>query len=523
MTGITFKAIRGLNAYRKPILAAITVAMFMGLLAGCEEAHTLSSQPSAQLKEPIKVSPYGSVDISVLSEQIKQLVRSLEYSDKVAEHFANMVIDWKDAQWLPVLITWKEKLANARQECKQGKISRNHVAKIEESVIRELSHRIRKQFNYEEHVFELGDVIQNQKADCLGYSQLTYLAGNTVGLSIRPIIVLDYDRQEEKDQKAHIACIIDLFDGQLVMADLAMFSDLISKAFKLENQFVKVGNFWEVRNKDNPLRIHRRIQVLDRNGLIAGIYYNQGTAYGAKGEHDRAILDYDKAIQIDPRFALAYYNRGVAYEAKGKYDRAILDYDRAIQIDPRFALAYCSRGNVYLEKGEYDRAILDYDRAIQIDPRDTHAYNNRGSAYYKKGEHDRAILDYDRAIQIDPRDAEAYNNRGAAYAYGAKGEHDRAILDFTKAIENDARHAKAYCNRGIAYASKGEHDRAILDFTKAIKINPKYSFAYYSRGTICAVSGKSEEAKKDLLKAVELNPSLKPQLKQLSDQFKLGL
>ena len=447
------KPIRGLNTYRKPILAAFTVALFMGLLAGCEEAHTLSSQPSAQLKEPIKVSPYGSVDISVLSEQIKQLVRSLEYSDKVAEHFANMVIDWKDAQWLPVLITWKEKLANARQECKQGKISRNHVAKIEESVIRELSHRIRKQFNYEEHVFELGDVIQNQKADCLGYSQLTYLAGNTVGLSIRPIIVLDYDRQEEKDQKAHIACIIDLFDGQLVMADLAMFPSLTSKAYKLENQFVKVGNYWDLRNKDNPLRIHRRIQVSDSNGLVAGIYYNWGNLYRNKGEHDQAILHYTKAIEFEPRNAMAYNNRGSVYGAKGEHDRAILDVTKAIEIDPRYAFSYYNRGR----------------------------------------------------------------------AYGAKGEHDRAILDFTKAIEIDPRFASAYYNRGVSFHLKAHYNLAISEYTKAMEINPKYALAYNNRGTIYAVLGKSEEAKKDLLKAAELNPSLKSQIKQISDNLKLGL
>jgi len=392
MTGfITFKAIRGLNAYKETILAVVAVTLIMVILVGCEEAYTSSSQPSVQLKGPTKVSAYSSAKISVLLEHIKQLVKSLEYSDKVADDFAQMVIDWKDAQGRPVLITWKDKLANAKQECKKGKISKNHVAKIEESVIRELCRRIRKQFSPED-IFELADVIQNQKADCLGYSQLTYLSGNAVGLSIRPLDVLDYVTTKEENQKeAHIACIIDLFNGQTVMADLAMFSDLMSKAFKLENQFVTVGNYLELRNKNNSLRIHRRIKVLNRNGLAAGIYNNRGVAYGSKGEYDKAILDCTKAIEIDPRFGLAYCNRGAAYYEKGEYDQAILDYTKAIEIDPRYAKAYNNRGVAYGAKGKDDCAMLDYDKAIKIDPKFAQAYCNRGADYSAKGEHERAI------------------------------------------------------------------------------------------------------------------------------------
>jgi len=621
------KVIRGLTIYEETILTAFTVALIMVILAGCEEAYTSSSQPSVQLRGPIKVSAYSSAEISVLSEQIKQLVKSLEYSDKVADHFAQMVIDWEDAQGRPVLITWKEKLANAKQECKKGKISKNHVVKIEESVIRELCHRIKKQFSYEEDTFVLDDVIQNQHANCLGYSQLIYIAGNAVGLSVRVIDVTNVSEyvtlEKDVQEKGHVACIIDLSDGQLVMADMAISFVSISKAFELESQFVKVGNYWEIRNKDNPLRIHRRIQISDRNGLIAMIYNSRGAAYGAKGEHDRAILDYNKAIEINPRDAQPYNNRGNAYQNKGEYDRAILDYNKAIEINQKFALAYCNRGIAYEAKGEHERAILDctkaieinpklaeayvnrgsayeakgeheraildctkaieinpryakaynnrgiayeakgehdraisdYTKAIEIDPRCAAAYYNRGSAYVAKGEHDRAISDCTKAIEIDPRDADAYYSRGISYhlkaqydlaisdytkaieinpryadayynrgsAYKVKGEHDRAISDYTKAIDIDPRDANTYYNRGIAYEDKGDIDRAILDYTKAIMINTKYSFAYYRRGTIYAILGKSEEAKKDLLKAVKLNPSLKSQLKQISDQLKLGL
>jgi tetratricopeptide (TPR) repeat protein len=66
-------------------------------------------------------------------------------------------------------------------------------------------------------------------------------------------------------------------------------------------------------------------------------YFNRGNAYHDKGDNDRAIADYARAISIDPKFAIPYYNRGLIYNKKGDYDRAIADYTQAIGVDPRYA------------------------------------------------------------------------------------------------------------------------------------------------------------------------------------------
>jgi tetratricopeptide (TPR) repeat protein len=62
-------------------------------------------------------------------------------------------------------------------------------------------------------------------------------------------------------------------------------------------------------------------------------YINRGAAYHARGDDDRAIADYTKAIEIDPLFAAAYTKRGVAYETLGKREEAIADFRRALAID----------------------------------------------------------------------------------------------------------------------------------------------------------------------------------------------
>ena len=52
---------------------------------------------------------------------------------------------------------------------------------------------------------------------------------------------------------------------------------------------------------------------------------DRGNAYYKKSQYDRAISDYNKAIEINPKYALVYNNRGLAYYGKSEYDRACSD------------------------------------------------------------------------------------------------------------------------------------------------------------------------------------------------------
>jgi len=203
--------------------------------------------------------------------------------------------------------------------------------------------------------------------------------------------------------------------------------------------------------------------------------YKSGNAALDNGDFDRAIMEYSKAIQLDPNNALAYTRRGEAYYYKGDYDKAITDYDQAIRIDANYAVAYNNRGHVYRNQGNYDRAIADLDQAIRLNPNYTKAFANRGYAYWYKGDYDKAITDYDQAIRIDPNYAVAYNNRGLVYRN--QGDYDRAIVDYDQTIRLDPNSAVPYTNRGDAYYDKGDYDKAIADYDQAIRIDPDYADA----------------------------------------------
>ena len=102
--------------------------------------------------------------------------------------------------------------------------------------------------------------------------------------------------------------------------------------------------------------------------------------------------------------AAAYHDRGHLYDSRKDHDRAIADFTKAIEINPKDTIAYCSRGNAYANKKDHDRAVVDYTKAIEIDPKYASASSNRGIAYRAKGELDQAIAsasaDLLRAIEL---------------------------------------------------------------------------------------------------------------------------
>jgi tetratricopeptide (TPR) repeat protein len=135
------------------------------------------------------------------------------------------------------------------------------------------------------------------------------------------------------------------------------------------------------------------------------------------GDQGRAIADHDRAIALNPDFAVTYNNRGVARNLRSEYDRAIIDFDKALALDPGLAEAYLNRGIASVGKdpenpAAWRRALEDFDRTLDLDPLNASAYYWRGLA--RSEEYDRAIADLDLAMTLDPGLASA--------AYRAKAE-----------------------------------------------------------------------------------------------------
>ena len=81
------------------------------------------------------------------------------------------------------------------------------------------------------------------------------------------------------------------------------------------------------------------IDALDKAiGIRPEDFYLRGSTYLELGQHQRAIQDYDKALQLDPSFAAAYNNRWIAHNKLGEYTRADPDQAKACSLDIKYCL-----------------------------------------------------------------------------------------------------------------------------------------------------------------------------------------
>jgi tetratricopeptide (TPR) repeat protein len=125
-----------------------------------------------------------------------------------------------------------------------------------------------------------------------------------------------------------------------------------------------------------------------------------GYEYHKKGQYDKAIVEYNKALELNSQNFEAYVNRGNAYEAMGANEDAITDYNRAIEINPNYGGAYMNKGVVYARMGQYDQAISNISKGIDIEPKNGEMYFNRAVTYFHNNEYDKAWDDVNKAQNL---------------------------------------------------------------------------------------------------------------------------
>jgi tetratricopeptide (TPR) repeat protein len=248
-----------------------------------------------------------------------------------------------------------------------------------------------------------------------------------------------------------------------------------------------------------------------RQELEAALWWRLGEAYLDKDD-TQALAWYEQALErIQTQRALkeaaaeAAWNVSYTLNKEKKHTECLSYLNRAIELNPDYAIAFNSRGYVYNELKQYEQAITDLDRATVIDPNDDNAHLNRGKTYYHLKQYEQAIADFDRAVELDPNNAAAYTNRGAAY--DELKQYERAIADYDRAIALDPNNAVAYTNRGYAYRNLRKYEQAIADYDRAIALDPNYALAYNNRGLAYLWLHNTRQAHADFSRGYELDPT----------------
>ncbi len=292
--------------------------------------------------------------------------------------------------------------------------------------------------------------------------------------------------------------------------------------------------------------------VLNNKGHVIGITIGYGDVshnYVIPSNALKALRAKTMSLEPLPEWQKRKHIRAEVHHSRGQtkyfakdYKNAIVEFDKAIEINPEHIRAYYKRGRTKYKLDDYKGAIDDYTHAIKLNSEHSRAYYNRGDAKFLLENYAGAIDDYTRAIKLNSEYAVAYNNRGLAnYEFGkskantgkvtnAQQLYKIAIDDLTQAIKIDPEYADAYINRGWTKYTLGKskagqgnvtepqnfYQEAINDYTQAISIDLEHSHAYYNLGWAKAALGDIVFAQGNLEKARSLYQS------GIADYFKLA-
>ena len=225
-------------------------------------------------------------------------------------------------------------------------------------------------------------------------------------------------------------------------------------------------------------------ELIEANPKEGRLYTLRAGAQWAIGDNERALADFNKAIELGYDAAHAFSSRGLFQAAVGEYDAAIADYTKAIEKDTKDEVPLVNRASVFMAMGKYEDAAADYTQAIALNDKNAVYFQQRAIANKLLNNIEKAIEDYDKAIAIEPSNVAAWMGRG--FIKFQMGKSQDAIDDFSKVIELAPGTAVAFNNRGFNYQLLKQYDKAAKDFEEALKLAPKYLLALQNRGWLLA-------------------------------------
>jgi tetratricopeptide (TPR) repeat protein/serine/threonine protein kinase len=245
------------------------------------------------------------------------------------------------------------------------------------------------------------------------------------------------------------------------------------------------------------------------------LHFMVAVILGAKGALEDAVLEYSRAIELDPQYGMALNNRAVAYSNLHQSDKALADRTRIIELYPKSAEAWNRRAGAYWILHQYDKALGDCNKSIELSPKSAPGWDFRGVTYWKLRDYDKAVADFSRAIELDLKYAQAWYHRGSLY--NALHQSDRALADIARAIELAPKSGWAWNVRGSIYNELHQSDEALAACREAaacwreeIERNPRNAWAHSSLGDTLSAQQKLDEAIACYQKAIEIDPKYAP-------------
>jgi tetratricopeptide (TPR) repeat protein len=259
-----------------------------------------------------------------------------------------------------------------------------------------------------------------------------------------------------------------------------------------------------------------RLQKRHTENVEAFNHYNQGLIHWNRRTTESlydAIEEFQRAIEIDPDYALAYVGLADCYnllslygilrssEAYPKARQAAL---KAIELDDLLGEAHNSLAYV-ISRYDWDQAAAEQEfrRAIELNPNYATAHFWYAENLMIQGRFDEAIDEVNLALELDPVSPIINSYLSMLYLY--KGDPDKALPNAKKTIEMNPDFAHARLMACMIHAVLKDFPEAIEEAKKALELGGRSPMNLSYLGWSYALAGKEEQAREILGEMGELS------------------
>jgi tetratricopeptide (TPR) repeat protein len=233
--------------------------------------------------------------------------------------------------------------------------------------------------------------------------------------------------------------------------------------------------------------------------------FNKGLALVEQDDFVGAVEKFDQAVQQDPGLAYYWVANGYSYgvlSAAGDevaLEKAILNYEQGIAIEPVYSLNYANLGMLYWFSGQTEEAIYHLEQATLVAPKEDAYWLNLGFLYEETGQEEQAIEAYWRALQYKPENASStYWNQSES-----RREVQRDWMDYVR--ENPGLNEfKVLIERGRSTLLVEDFKKAEESFINAQVMRPHDSLSYLGLAELAIARGDLETADRYLMTALSI-------------------
>ena len=230
----------------------------------------------------------------------------------------------------------------------------------------------------------------------------------------------------------------------------------------------------------------RRLVRKGTDNIEAYDYTLQGVDYFFRFTPDENALAqqmFKKAIDLDPKYALAYSWLGYTYWMEWAFrwsatpralERALGLAQKALSLDASLSQAHTLLGKIYLWQKKHGLAITELETAIALNPNYADGLAGLGEIMNFAGRPEEAITLLEKAIRLNPIPPVWYfHNLGSAY-YLTK-RYGEAITTLKRVLNRNPNFWPTYIYLTASFAETGEEDKARIETVKLLKANPDFS------------------------------------------------